>query len=189
MISMSLAAFAQQVRHAVELHSVVDLLVVLDMFTSISDNFATVGLTVPAQLLAFQPQQPQQPQQPAPSYQDPYFSPYVQPDGWQPQPLAFFAPHGSVYGNQQQGIYGMQQQQPPPAPAHTAHAPTVALPPAPAPGQQDMLLALLTRVLDRGDDRRGNGNDRRGNGNRLCPQCKSTKHSHRCGTWAGCSPK
>ncbi len=55
MISMSLAAFAQQVRHAVELHSVADLLVLLDKFTSISDNFATVGLTVPAQLLACVP--------------------------------------------------------------------------------------------------------------------------------------
>lgn len=164
MLTVSPSTFAQQVRQAVALHLVTDLSAVFDSFTSIAANYASIGLTVPAQLLALQ--------QPAPHMgQDPYFTnQQVQQDGWQPQPMAFFAPLGSAYsppqGMYQQGFYSQQQ---PPAPAHTP-APA----PAPAPvslatSNQDVLLALLTRVLDRDT----NNKDKRTN---KCVQCGSTTH-------------
>jgi len=163
MLHMSPAHAAQQLREKQSMHVYTDLNKVFDAIQSVADNYTSVGLTVPAQLYAMhqQPQVPlpyfggpQQPAPYAPAQPAPYApaqpAPYA-PDGWQQQPMAFFSPYGSVFGHQ-------LHPQPPvvQAPLQAHQAP--AAPPSPAaPTQQhDVLLALLTRVLDR-DDGRGKG--------------------------------
>ena len=169
MLAMSTAQAAQQLRTVKAMHEYDDLTKVFDAIQTVADNYTAVGLTVPAQLFAMH-QQPQVPlpyfggpSQPAP-YGPAQPAPYA-PDGWQQQPMSFFSPYGSSHG---------QYPQPPvaQAPLQAQQAqPTPAAPPSPAaPTQQhDVLLALLTRVLDSADTRKG----RLGGS---CSNCTSTKH-------------